>query len=138
MAVAANAATVDFYASDLRPGHGVLPYVLVSPNVARTKDSGAIGIVPSANWRTNALHEPVGAGFEHEPVPAYDSLPVNYYDFMELAQQPTLVPVYTNLNKLEDRRHFALVKVQSVDTLTGRVVVESWYQRVPRLRLMKH
>ncbi len=139
MVDSANAALVDFYVSDLRRGRGQLPYVLISPNVARTKDSGAVGIVPQANWRVNGLHTPIGSGYEHEPVPRYDSLPPNYYDFMELPlPQPNLVPLYTNMNRTEDKRHYALVKVHSVDTLTGAVVVESWFQRVPRLRLMKH
>jgi len=138
MAQVTNAAGVDFYPSDLGPGRGRLPYVVISPDQALIKDSGATNIVPGAGWHKNGFGNLIGSGDENQPVPGYDSMPPNYFVFSELSQMPALVPVYTNYDKLEDRRHYALLKFHSVDTLTGRVVVESWYQRVPRLRLIQH
>jgi hypothetical protein len=138
MAQAVNAPLVDFYCSDLGTGSGHLPWVIISPDQADSKDSGAVGIVPGATWRKNGFHNIIGIGFENSPVPGYDSLPPNYFVFTEITQTPTLVPVYTNYDKYEDRRHYGLIKIHSVDTLAGRMVVETWYQRVPRLRLIQH
>lgn len=138
MAQATNAPLVDFYCSDLGTGRGHLPWVIISPDQAASKDSGAVGIVPGAPWHKNGFHNIIGIGMEQAPVPGYDSLPPNYFVYTEVSQTPSLVPVYTNYDKYEEKRHYALIKVHSVDTLAGRMVVETWYQRVPRLRLMQH
>jgi hypothetical protein len=138
MAQATNAGLVDLYCSDLTTGHSRLPWVIMSPDRALTNDSGAANIVPGANWHKNGFANILGIGEEQGPLPGYDSLPPNYFIYTEVSQTPSLVPVYTNCDRTEDKRHYALIKVHSVDTLAGRMLIETWYQRVPRLRLMQH
>jgi hypothetical protein len=130
MTDSANCARVDFYVSDLAAGTG-RPLDIVSPNKADTIDSGAVGIVPRAAWKTNGFSNPVSA----ETVPSYQSPPnATYYIYVQVAQ-PCLFGVYTAGDTL---KHYAFVMVDSVNAAAGKVWLETWYQLVPGLRLIRH
>jgi hypothetical protein len=135
MADAGSAADVDFYVSDLDTGHGRLPYVIISPDQADTIDRGAPGLVPRANWRMNGFSNPLGD--EQSPLPRQVNDPANYYNFANISAAPLCVGFY-NAGEPEEARHYALIKVLSVDPLTGQVKVETWYQLIAGLRLIRH
>jgi hypothetical protein len=136
MADGASATTVDFYVSDLDTGHGMLPYVIIGPSWADTFDRGAAGVVPTANWRVNGFSEAVAD--EQAPLPAYTSDPrPNYFEYanIQYSGNPVFIACYT---AGEVEKHYALIKVRSVDPAAGRAVVETWYQLITGLRLIRH
>jgi hypothetical protein len=125
-----NCAFVDFYVSDLAAGTGG-PIDIVSPNKADTIDSGAVGIVPRAAWKANGFSNPVSA----ETVPSYQAPPnATYFIYIQVAQ-PCLFGVYTAGDTL---KHYAFVKVDSINAAVGKVWLQTWYQLVPGLRLVRH
>ena len=135
MTDSASCAFVDFYVSDLAAGTGD-PLDIVSPNKAhpdtgRSIDTGAVGIVPRAAWKANGFSNPVSA----ETVPSYQAPPnATYYIYVQVAQ-PCLVGVYTAGDTL---KHYAFIKVDSVNAAVGKVWLQTWYQLVPGLRLVRH
>lgn len=128
-----SAGAVDFYISDFQAGHNRSPYALVSPDKAESIDLGAVGIVPSAQWRRNGFSNLLAD--EDSPLPAFRTSPPNYFIYTELSQLPALIAVYT---AGEDPRHYALVKVHEVNAVTGTCRLETWFQLVPGLRLIRH
>jgi hypothetical protein len=133
MATTNSAGAVDFYISDFQQGYGASPYALVSPDKADSIDQGAVGIVPEALWRSNGFSNLLGG--EEDPLPAFRTAPPNYFIYTELNQLPALVGVYT-AGDIE--KHYALVKVHEFSTATGACRVESWFQMVQGLRLIRH
>jgi len=132
MTDSANHASVDFYVSDRQAGRGN-PLCVVSPNKAKTIDSGAVGIVPSADWRANGFSDPLLD--EQGPLPSYDSLPPNYFIFTQITSEPCYIGCYT---AGEAEKHYALIKVNSADPASGQAKIETWYQLVTGLRLIRH
>ncbi len=131
MTDSANSAGVDFYVSDLRVGRGS-PLYVISPNVDSI-DSGA-GIIPSAAWRKNGFSNPLMD--EQSPLPHYLPPPnATYFIYTQIPQVPCYVGCYT---AGEDEKHYALIKVNSVDMAAGQMQIESWYQLVAGLRLIRH
>jgi hypothetical protein len=134
MTDSANAESVDFYLSDLQPGHSTQQYCIVSPNKADSIDPGAAGIVPSADWRRNGFSNPLAG--PQDPLPSYIPPPnANYFIYTVIPQTPCYIACYT---AGEQEKHYALIQVNSVDVGTGRANIESWYQLVPDLRLVEH
>jgi hypothetical protein len=133
MTDSANRLSVDFYVSDLQVGYGhpQYPYSVVSPNVDSI-DPGA-GIVPSADWRKNGFTNPLLD--EMSPLPCQVDSPANYFIYTQIPQVPCYVGCYT---AGEEEKHYALIKVNSVDVASGQVQIESWYQLVAGLRLIRH
>jgi hypothetical protein len=133
MTESANCAYVDFYVSDLVAGVGG-PLDIVSPNKADTIDSGAVGIVPAADWHVSGFSNPVSD--PQAPVPKFDSVgPINYFIYSQVTGQPCYI-AYAAAGKQE--KHYALIQVDSMDATSGQVWLKSWYQLVPGLRLMRH
>jgi len=133
MTESANCAYVDFYVSDRQPGV-IGPLDIVSPNKADSIDSGAVGIVPRAAWKTNGFTNPLSNA--QNPVPAYQAPPnANYFIFTEITSKPCYVGCYTAGDTM---KHYALIQVDSFSVTSGQVWMKSWYQLVPRLRLMRH
>jgi len=133
MIESADSAWVDFYISDLQLGYAYQPYALVSPNKADTIDPGAQGIVPTAGWRKNGFSDPLLD--PQAPLPAYVATPPNYFIYSQIPQTPCYISCYT---AGEDEKHYAMIQVNSVDVASGRAQVETWYQLVPGLRLIRH
>jgi hypothetical protein len=131
MTDSANCAYVDFYVSDLQVGVGG-PLNIVSPNKADSIDSGAVGIVPHAAWKVNGFSSPVSA----DTVPSYQSPPnATYFIYTPVTSQPCHIGCYTAGDTV---KHYALIQVDSVNAATGKVSLQSWYQLVPGLRLVRH
>ncbi len=136
MTDSANKASVDFYISDLQVGYSTPQYSVVSPDKADSAgfDPGATGIVPSADWRKNGFSNPLGGG--QDPLPSYVPPPTpNYFIYTQIPQVPCYISCYT---AGEQEKHYALIQVNRLDVGTGTVQVESWYQMVPNLRLIRH
>ncbi len=133
MTESANCAYVDFYVSDLQAGVGG-ELDIVSPNKADSIDSGAVGIVPPAAWKTNGFTNPLTNA--QNPVPGYQAPPnANYFIYTVITMQPCYIGCYTAGDTV---KHYALIQVDSTDKASGQVWLQSWYQLVPRLRLMRH
>lgn len=133
MTDSANCAFVDFYVSDLRAGTGG-ELDIVSPNKADSVDSGAVGIVPQAAWKTNGFTNPLSNA--QNPVPGYQPPPnANYFIYTQITMQPCYIGCYTAGDTV---KHYALIQVDSADKASGKVWLQSWYQLVPGLRLMRH
>ncbi len=120
-----NAPRVDFYVTDFDTGHAGPVYHLASPHYGPTDPSG---VVPTASWRRSGFVEVTP--YEQGPLPAYaDTV---YLDYRELTTAPA------TFGCLTEEGHFALVKAVEVDSFDGEVEVESWFQLVPGLRLVRH
>jgi len=133
MTDSANCAYVDFYVSDREVGVGN-PLDIVSPNKADSIDAGAVGIVPHAAWKTNGFTNPLTDG--QNPVPGYVAPPnANYYIYTQITSQPCYVGFYAAGDTV---KHYALIQVDSLNVATGQVWLQSWYQLVPGLRLVRH
>jgi hypothetical protein len=132
MTDSASCAFADFYVSDLQVGVGG-KLNIVSPDKARVDsiDAGSVGIVPVAAWRKNGFSNPVFA----ETVPSYQAPPSATYYIYTQVEQPCLFGVYTAGDTL---KHYAFIKVDSVDAAGGKVWLQTWYQLVPGLRLIRH
>jgi len=132
MTDSANCAHVDFYVSDRQAGVGG-PLDIVSPNKADTIDSGAVGIVPRAAWKTNGFSNPVLT----DTVPSYQAPPnATYFIFTQITPgMPCYIGCYTAGDTV---KHYALIQVDSADVTSGKVWLQSWYQLVPGLRLVRH
>jgi hypothetical protein len=135
MVDSASCADVDFYVSDLQAGFGHSTHKIVSPNKADTIDPGATGIVPTADWRVNGFSNALND--EQSPLPSYVPPPnANYFIYTELTGTGlSYVGCYT---AGETEKHYALIKVNSVDITAGQMKMESYYQLVPGLRLIRH
>jgi hypothetical protein len=133
MTDSANCSHVDFYVSDLRAGVGN-PMEVVSPSKADSMDAGAVGIVPQAAWRLAGFSDPLSD--PQAPLPGYHPPPnANYFIYTQVTTQPCYISCYTAGDAL---KHFALIQVDSVDVPSGQMWVQSWYQLVPGLRLIRH
>jgi len=133
MTDSANCDTVDFYVSDLQMGTGN-PLNIVTPNKADSIDSGAVGIVPRAAWRTNGFSNPLPNA--QSPVPAYQPPPnANYFIYTQVSAQPCYVGFCT---LGEEERHYALIQVNKVGASADTARIETWFQLVPGLTLVKH
>ena len=135
MVDSASCASVDFYISDLLAGFGSATQKIVSPNKADTIDPGAMGIVPAADWRINGFSNPLLD--EQSPLPAYAPPPnANYFIYTEIPSSGLYyVGCYT---AGETEKHYALIKVNYADVAGGQMNLETYYQLVPGLRLIRH
>jgi hypothetical protein len=136
MTESVNCTHVDFYVSDLQAGVGGA-LDIVSPNKAHPDsgasiDTGAVGIVPRAAWKTNGFSNPVLT----DTVPSYQAPPnANYFIYTQITTQPCYFGCYTAGDTV---KHYALIQVDSADVTAGKVWLQSWYQLVPGLRLVRH
>ncbi|MGQ9707283.1 MAG: hypothetical protein ACUVUR_00190 [bacterium] len=122
-----NAAKIDLYITDFTTGSG-LPYRIASPTMGPSDPSG---VVPTGNWRKTGFTDPLDE--ENAPLPRIDSTRYFNYTTIPEASLPAFFGVYTT----EDR-HYALVKVTTVNSANSTVEMESWFQLVPDLRLIGH
>ena len=123
----ANASYVDFYITDFSGGCS-LPFYCASPDMG-PNDPG--GIVPVANWRINDISDPITD--PQAPLPKYSI--GNYFAWTTLNSYP----IYLAIRMPEGSdAYYALIKVDGLNVSNGTVQVESWFQRIKGLRLIKH
>lgn len=125
MTVAGNAANVDFYISDFAAGFDGPTYSVTSPDLG---PSDPTQVVPSGAWRANGIS--TNAVSEQGPLPAH--VTGNYVSYTDISTDPILLGVWTADG------YFALVKASGVNLGAGTVQVETWFQAVKGLRLIKH
>ncbi len=131
----ADSAHVDFYVSDFQPGFGK-QLSIASPNMADSIDSGAVGIVPRASWRINGFSNPLAD--PQAPLPPPDTVDRRYKYYLNYTgvnQTPCYIAFLT---AAEQQKHFALIQVDSFNVASGRVWLQTWYQLVPGLTLIRH
>ena len=136
MGYASNADHVDFYVTDWATGFAGPAYSMASPDWG-PYEPGGTGFVPVGAWRATGFSS-LSAG-DQAPLPAYSS--GNYSNNLELSPDSTLVAVVctdTTDTLGTVSRHYALVKLGSPDIASGRVQVETWFQRIKDLRLIQH
>jgi hypothetical protein len=69
-------------------------------------------------------------------VPSYQAPPnANYYIYTQITTQPCYFGCYTAGDTV---KHYALIQVDSANQTSGKVWLQSWYQLVPGLRLVRH
>lgn len=127
MTATASAPNVDFYITNFASGYTATPYYIASPDVGRSSVDSVL--VPAATWRVNAISLPITT----TPItilPAHST--TAYHNFQDIPAYPTCVAVKTADG------YYALVKVSGPPTAAGIVQVESWFQLVKGLRLIKH
>lgn len=128
MITAASAPNVDFYITNFTVNNWtVTPYYIASPDVGRSSVDSVL--VPAATWRVNTISLPITT----TPItvlPPHST--ANYHNFQEITAYPTFVAVKTADG------YYALVKISGPPTTNGEVQVESWFQLVKGLRLIKY
>jgi hypothetical protein len=125
MTIAGNAANVDFYISDFAAEYAGPTYSVTSPDLG---PSDPTGVVPAGGWRVNGIS--TNAVSEQGPLPAH--ITGNYVSYTDISTDPILLGVWTADG------YFALVKASGVNTGAGTVQIETWFQKVSGLRLIKH
>ena len=123
----ANADSVDFYVTDFAAGFAGPTYYAASPDSA-PHDPG--GSVPTVNWRITKFAHLDSLASEDSILPHF--VASRYKSASAFDSLPRLVACYT-----EDL-HYALLRVQSINTATGEADIETWFQLIPGLRLIEH
>ena len=124
MREAASAARVDFFVTDFQLGYGGPTYALASPTYGPSDPSGEVPVAP---WRLTRFSAALPG--ERAPLPAYDDR--GYLPFRDVEAGFT-GGCYT------DDGHYAMVKVTAVNTFTGELRLDGWFQLVQGLRLIRH
>jgi hypothetical protein len=118
--------SADFYVTDFKPSHlNQLPYSIASPDMGPS-DPG--NVVPTDSWRVSAFTDSQPG--ENVLLPSVS--PTSYFNYTDILNVPCSVGCFTADN------HYALVKVIAVDVEKRRVLLETWYQLLPGLRLTRH
>jgi len=126
MLQAANASAVDLYISNWVTGYAGTPYYVISPDLGPT-DPGNAG-VPTGGWRLNGIS--ANSVAEQGPLPEHTGS--NYVSSTSISTDPIFLGVWTADG------YFALIKASGINTGAGTVSVESYFQLVKGLRLIKH
>ena len=127
-----NAAAVDFYVTNLIDDSLAppwpAPWNIASPDTAPTDPGGTL--VPQAPWRESWFSDPLLDPQAMLP----NFAPTTYFKTMSgIEIDTTYIGVF-----LGAEEHYGLVKFFGADTLTGAIMVESWFQTVQGLRLLAH
>lgn len=126
MVQSSSIAVTDFYVTDWDVGY-TGPMDIASPDEV-TNDGGNQGGVPSGNWKTTGILEISSSEFEETGI-----LPdkADYENYAE-CKANTYYAIFT-----VDTENYAAIYLTG-DVSSGSVNVESWFQLVPGLRLLKH
>jgi hypothetical protein len=127
MIATASAPNTDFYITNFASGFTATPYYIASPDVGRSSVDSTL--VPAATWRVNAISLPITTS-PITVLPQHSS--TAYHNYQDIPAYPTYVAVKTADG------YYALVKVDGPPTANGEVQIESWFQLVEGLRLIKH
>ncbi len=121
-----SASAVDFYITDFKPPNlNQPPYSVASPDMG---PSDAGNVVPTDSWRVSAFSD--SQPDENALLPSFSQ--TSYFNYTDILNVPSSIGCFTADS------HYALVKVLSVDAEKHWVLVETWYQLLPGLRLTRH
>jgi len=121
-----SVSTADFYVTDFKPpSMNQQPYSIASPDMGPS-DPG--NVVPTDSWRVSAFTDSLPD--ENAMLPPFTE--TAYFDYTDILKVPCSIGCFTTDG------HYALVRVVRADVENCRVRVETWYQLVPGLRLMRH
>ncbi len=124
---AGNVPNVDFYITDFTTGSR-LPFNIASPHMGPSDPSGVVP--PDTSWRRNGFTNPLTD--ENAPLPSID--PTRYFNYTPIPESlPALIGCYTTAD-----RHYALIKINRVNSANATVELETWFQLIPDLRLIYH
>jgi hypothetical protein len=116
----------DLYITDFKPANANQPpYSIASPDMGPS-DPG--GIVPTDSWRVSGFTDTLSD--ENAMLPPHAEQ--TYFNYTDILTVPCRVGCFTADS------HYALVKVVAVDVENCWVRVETWYQLLPGLRLIRH
>lgn len=121
-----SAGSADFYITDFKPASlNQKPYSVASPDMGPS-DPG--NVVPTDSWRVSALTDSLRD--ENVLLPPFSQ--ATYFNYTDILNSPCRIGCLTADS------HYALVKVLSADVEQRRVLLETWYQLLPGLRLTRH
>jgi len=116
----------DLYITDFKAAQlSQQTYSIASPDMG---PSDPANIVPADSWRVSKFTDSQSG--EYVLLPSVS--PTSYFNYAGILNVPCSIGCYTADG------HYALVKVVSVDTENRRVLLETWYQLLPGLRLTTH
>jgi len=128
MTVADSADRIDLYFTDFAAGFAGPNYYVASPDTAPYDPGGS---VPSFIWRRTEFTHLDSLADEDSILPRHFSPP--YRKFGLLDSLPRLVASYTTRDSF-----YALLYVDKIDTINGTADIESWFQKIKKLRLIEH
>jgi len=118
--------SADLYVTDFKPAHlSQPPYSIASPDMGPS-DPG--NVVPTDSWRISTFTDSQPGG--NVLLPSFS--PTSYFNYTDILNVPC------SIGCLTADGHYALVNVISVDAENRRVLLETWYQLLPGLRLTRH
>ena len=121
-----SSGSADFYFTDFKPSElNQQPYSIASP-VMGPSDPG--NVVPTDSWRISTITDSQPG--ENVLLPSFSQ--TSYFNYTDILNVPCSIGCFTADG------HYALVKVISVDVENRRVLLETWYQLLPGLRLTRH
>jgi len=121
-----SSSSVDFYVTDFKPPNlNQTPYSIASPDMGPS-DPG--NVVPTDSWRVSAFSD--SQPDENAMLPSFS--PRTYFNYTDILNAPSSIGCFTADS------HYALVKVLAVDAEKRWVLLETWYQLLPGLRLTRH
>jgi hypothetical protein len=124
-----NVEKIDFYITDFTTG-STLPFHIASPHMGPSDPSG---VVPADSWRRNGFTNPLTD--ENTPLPSATVITDTFY--FTYTTIPSTLPAFFGCYTVADR-HYALIKVNRVNTANSTVELETWFQLIPNLRLTYH
>jgi len=121
-----SSVSADFYVTDFKHSHlNQQPYSVASPDMGPS-DPG--NIVPTDSWQVSTFTDSQPG--ENVLLPSFS--PTSYFNYTDILNVPC------SIGCLTADGHYALVNVISVDVENRRVLLETWYQLLPGLRLTRH
>jgi hypothetical protein len=127
MTIPDSASRVDLYVTDFAQGFAGPVYSAASPFLAPSDPGGG---VPPGNWHITEFTHLDSLATENDPLPRY--FQSRYENSSVIDSFPMLIACHT-----EDG-YFALMKTTGIDTINGTADVQTWFQLVPNLRLIRH
>jgi len=123
-----SAKKVDFYFTDFAAGFAGPNFYVASADTAPYDPGGS---VPNVFWHSTRFTHLDSLADENSLLPQYASSPYRKSGLLD--SLPRFVAGYTTQDSF-----YALLRVSSLDTLTGTAEIESWFQKIKGLRLIQH
>lgn len=116
--------SVDLFCTDFAPGSNGPYYYLVSPDIAPFDTTGT---VPPGNWRITFFALLTS---EQGPLPPADD--TAYHKIIRLSAAPVAIGLRTADG------YYAVVKVTQIRIANQDIRVQTWFQKINGLRLLRH